>query len=206
MTETLNELIEKVRGWKKSGPIKGTDYFLKMKEYGRFGKWIKDKHGTIFDEYRLEKIMHGLIPENSLEPLHLVEDNQGVPVGYIIKKVDGRGLNYSLIIPDKAKEELKRSLAILNQHGYVHGDIRDKNILLDKNGHITLIDPMYRGPNRHGIENDRIWGNFWLNVIPSYSELKTGGLKTGFKAIFTRLLYTAGFMEAYAKLKTEQYK
>ena len=152
------------------------------------------------------KTLHELIPENSPRPLHLVKDYLGVPTGYIMEKANGRGLNYSLIIPDNAKEELKRSLAILNRRGYIHGDIRDKNILLDENGHINLIDPMYKGLNDSRLENDRLWGNFWLNAIPGYSELKTGGLKTGFKAIFARLLYTAGFIEAYVKLKTEQYK
>ncbi|KAF8648911.1 hypothetical protein AX16_006133 [Volvariella volvacea WC 439] len=93
---------------------------------------------------------------NEVEVYHALKDLQGdcVPrfkgAGYtagglfiIATDIVGRPLEHAKSLSDEERQVIQRALLSIHRHGFIHNDIREDNILIERNGHqfyASLID------------------------------------------------------------------
>ena len=85
---------------------------------------------------------------------------------FILEYVNGGELNTKLIKAGKIKEELAKfyaaeillALKVLHENNYIHRDLNPRNILIDSDGHIKLIDFGLSKNYKENIDRIEIWG------------------------------------------------
>ncbi len=128
----------------KQGPVKFGENELFFKRSDVFSN--NDREELLY-QFKWLKKSRGIKGVNVPKPLVFVK--LGEITGYIMERVNGKNLeeliktntpelarNFSQII----KKVLKQ-INILHREGMQHGDIDERNILLDDKGEVFLIDP-----------------------------------------------------------------
>ena len=159
--EYFNDFVDELVDWNKSiniygdnnlrqvlteaiGQSYGDDLFFKSNVLRNQGPGTTN----IGDEYNILQQMHSVQPHRIVQPLDLATDGAGKILGYNMEYFPGVSLAdytaHGLDIPKYTMKNIDKTIKKLHSKGFVHGDLHDKNILINPTTgrDFRIIDPV----------------------------------------------------------------
>jgi serine/threonine protein kinase len=138
----IKKILREIKDEQGPVQVNGNDLFFKKGE-----AWSHNSKEELLYQYRWLKKSRRI--DGISVPKPFVFFKIGDIGGYIMEKINGKTLeelinvNKTHIIKNLSDifKQIKTGIHILHKNGIPHGDIDPKNILLDNNGKVFLIDP-----------------------------------------------------------------
>ena len=153
-------------------PAVEPDYY---KKEGIFFKTPSSKIYQMFavdisEEYMLLKDLYAADPDHTAKPYAFVlgknesaQNGSLTKEGYLLEYIDGRELLDYISAPKSARcnsdkeiiKQLEAAVSAYHSHRLVHGDLYMRNIMIDPENHVKIIDPLPEEQSKNIYEKTR---------------------------------------------------